>query len=740
MDQAAQVAQAALAETGIDHVDRRPLLADEQHPLAAGHVVGDQVGDRLRFPGAGRALDDVAGAGPGLFDGRGLRGVGGHDVIALVQRQGGRQLAFGRPGRQGEGGLEGRVPRRLVQQRLIVPHQRHLAVLEVPQRHAAQVEVPDVGVFLAPFLQVKEQTFLFGRGRIGPSLRERFRLRSIPLSLRESAGVRGDRLKTALTPCPSPGRRGELFGSRPRFGGGEAPRPRFLFDDRAEMRGGRTDLRREQRDAQRMVVGLIVAVVQVLETADAAAGQPGPAAILVQLAACPVVDQLDPRPVDLVEGNGRLAGRDLPSQVVEKLVQAGRRQVEHLGQVDVVKLLELVADDRVDLGLRGNRFQRIGVADAFFLLQLHGQEDQRGIEPLDRLLLEVRPVEEADHQPQLPEAEFGLVPPRLGHDAIEHAGQIQGLGEVQVLVQGDRPAADHGGVQTIVPDEDLFRPDAGDVERQGDRGVREVDGLHRGAEVQQPVPLGNLEQPLAEFAQHHVLLGAVVLLDESGDAGQVHLEIDLLVAVVLQIVQQGPKVLDAAMAVDLRHAGNRLGQDGVQPRVQREQVAAMGDEALQVLGVGKVQAAGQAGQNHSQAEDVGQGIVMAELLLPGDVAGKVDGPGEGGRAVADREIGQFAAVLRRLPSCGGPRRRRSRPAAPVASTPRRAAVLLRGACRRASSNQIRTPSTRKASSPSSGATPPAAWASRTSRTSGKKLPRASSVEKPPVSSRARRYS
>ncbi len=89
MDQAAEVAEAALAEPGIDHVDGRPLLADEKHALAAGDIIGDQIGDRLRFAGAGRALDDVAAAGPGLFDRRCLRGIGGHDVIAFVQRQAG---------------------------------------------------------------------------------------------------------------------------------------------------------------------------------------------------------------------------------------------------------------------------------------------------------------------------------------------------------------------------------------------------------------------------------------------------------------------------------------------------------------------------------------------------------------------------------------------------------------------------------------------------------------------------
>ena len=328
-----------------------------------------------------------------------------------------------------------------------------------------------------------------------------------------------------------------------------------------------------------MVVGLIVAVVEVLETADAAACQPGAAAILVQLAPCLVVDQLDPRPVDLVERNRRLAGRDLLGEVVEELIQIGRREVDHLGQVDVVELLELVPDDRVDLGLGGNRFEIIGVADAFLLLQLHGQEDQRRVEPLGGLLLEIRPVQEADHQPQLPEAELGLVPPRLGHDAVEHAGQIQGLGEVQVLVQRDRLTARQGRVQGVVPDEDLVRPDVRDVERQGNRGVRQVDSLHRGVEVQQPVPLGNLEEPLAELAEHHVLLGAVVLLHEARNAGQIDLEIDLLVPVVLQVVQQRPEILDATMAVDLRHAGNRLRQDRVQPGVQREQIPPMGDEA-----------------------------------------------------------------------------------------------------------------------------------------------------------------
>ena len=159
-----------------------------------------------------------------------------------------------------------------------------------------------------------------------------------------------------------------------------------------------------------------------------------------------------------------------------------------------------------------------------------------------------------------------------------------------------------------------------------------------------------------------------------------------------------------------------------------------------MLGVGKIQAAAETGQDHPQAEDIGQRVVMADLVLPRNVAGKVDGSDDDfGGSVSDRQIGYLGAppstsVVRwasaMMVTANGA----------VASMRRSAAALLRGSCLRASSNQIRTPSTCKASSPSSGATRPAACASRTSRTSGKKLPSASSVEKPPASSRVRRYS
>ena len=45
------------------HVDGGALFTDEEHALSARNVIGNQVGDRLAFAGAGRPLNNVTGAG-----------------------------------------------------------------------------------------------------------------------------------------------------------------------------------------------------------------------------------------------------------------------------------------------------------------------------------------------------------------------------------------------------------------------------------------------------------------------------------------------------------------------------------------------------------------------------------------------------------------------------------------------------------------------------------------------------
>ena len=57
--------------------------------------------------------------------------------------------------------------------------------------------------------------------------------------------------------------------------------------------------------------------------------------------------------------------------------------------------------------------------------------------------------------------------------------------------------------------------------------------------------------------------------------------------------------------------------------VQMEQIAAMTDECGEVFGLREVEAARQAGQDHAETENIGQRIVMADLVLPTHIARQI---------------------------------------------------------------------------------------------------------------------
>src|SRR5688572_26254293 len=61
----------------IDNVDGRALLTNEQDAFPARYIVSNEIGDRLGFSGARRALDNVAAAGSSQGDCCSLSGVAG---------------------------------------------------------------------------------------------------------------------------------------------------------------------------------------------------------------------------------------------------------------------------------------------------------------------------------------------------------------------------------------------------------------------------------------------------------------------------------------------------------------------------------------------------------------------------------------------------------------------------------------------------------------------------------------
>ena len=119
-------------------------------------------------------------------------------------------------------------------------------------------------------------------------------------------------------------------------------------------------------------------------------------------------------------------------------------------------------------------------------------------------------------------------------------------------------------------------------------------------------------------------------------AGEIRLEIDFLIAIVLERMQRTPQVLRPLVAIKLGHRPDDLRQHGMQSGRQLEQIAATGDESLVVPGIGEVQTAGQAGENQPQAEDVGERVVMPQSMLPADVAAQISGSLKLGGGLAGR--------------------------------------------------------------------------------------------------------
>src|SRR5262249_17928876 len=132
-------------------------------------------------------------------------------------------------------------------ERLVVADERHLPVVEVAQRHAAEVELPDKWVRLFLDFAVK-----------------------LPLS----GGWRRHHVEAW------PGR---------------------FVDDRAEVRFRRDQTRLEQPQAEGMVIVSVVAVIEARIAAYAPPGETSPAAELIEAPLGLGVDQMNPRLVDLLD-------------------------------------------------------------------------------------------------------------------------------------------------------------------------------------------------------------------------------------------------------------------------------------------------------------------------------------------------------------------------------------------------------------------------------------------------------
>jgi len=98
------------------------------------------------------------------------------------------------------------------------------------------------------------------------------------------------------------------------------------------------------------------------------------------------------------------------------------------------------------------------------------------------------------------------------------------------------------------------------------------------------------------------------------------------------------------MTTEFGHADDGFGEDGVELLIEPEQVAAMRDETVEVFGLVEVEAAGEAGEDKAEAEDIGDGIVVADLVFPGNIAGEENRFRDFVVAFADVEVYVFVGT------------------------------------------------------------------------------------------------
>ena len=68
MDITAKLFEPHLFQPVVDHIECGAFFTHKENVLAAGHKIGDQIGDRLALAGAGRPLDNITFSSPAFQD------------------------------------------------------------------------------------------------------------------------------------------------------------------------------------------------------------------------------------------------------------------------------------------------------------------------------------------------------------------------------------------------------------------------------------------------------------------------------------------------------------------------------------------------------------------------------------------------------------------------------------------------------------------------------------------------
>ncbi len=281
------------------------------------------------------------------------------------------------------------------------------------------------------------------------------------------------------------------------------------------------------------------------------------------------------------------------------------REVERGRQVQVVELLEVLPQGRVDLGLGRLGLEQVAVANAALL----GQRRRAAAAAATRSAPRVRPSGRASGGTRRPAgAAPGRTPGGRAAPATMHrierrrsrrAPPPSGSTEPSDTGRPDRTLS----ATLVVPREQLLRADVPCVQQQRHRRLGEVQRLRAGSEPDESVATRQVEQPVAQRGEDGVggRRSGIAVGDDL-----LEVEVDRLVAVRLE-------------ALDQRVAGPaRAGSGRARPSVPRRRPRPGAGRARSRTGSsgsarassmssveGEVQARGKRDQQHAQAGDVG---------------------------------------------------------------------------------------------------------------------------------------
>ncbi len=331
------------------------------------------------------------------------------------------------------------------------------------------------------------------------------------------------------------------------------------------------------------------------------------------------------RPIDFTQRDRLFAGVDLRGEKFVELVQRRLVQVDRLGQIEIVKLAQMVAEHRVYLGQMRRGLKRKTVANALLLGQLDRQQQQGRNDPFLRRFLQVVPAQETDHQLELGEAILGPVALGFADDFLQ---QLRNVGRI---LKPDEPVERNDTLlrqqfrELLMPDEELLVLDVTVIEHRRNGGQREVHLMLGLLEVKQAVAPRNFEETIAQMALDHPALSGQAGFLETIDALEIEIVFGRLFAVVFKAANQRRQILRAVVPVQFRHLHNGRGHDRIQPGINREEVLAIVDENLEVIRIGEIETSRHAGENEAERKDIGQRIVLSRLVFPGQVAGQKPG-------------------------------------------------------------------------------------------------------------------